>query len=68
MDGLWQKYGDRVEFRIFDGSAGEGEDEARQFNVTFLPTFVLLRTDGTIQDIGYIAGEDLEKKLLELLD
>ncbi len=69
MNGLKQKYQSKMEFRIFDLSAGQGEREASDMGVIYLPTFVLLKTDGTILDIqvGVVEENYLEEKILELI-
>lgn len=70
VDGLWKKYGNQVRFKIFDLSARQGEKEAQDFNVVYLPTFVLLKKDGTILDvkIGAVEEKYLENKLEELTE
>jgi thiol-disulfide isomerase/thioredoxin len=67
VDRLMDEYDGLVEFRLLNL---ETDDEAsvlgEQFDIQYVPTFVLLNSDGSVSEV--IIGEVLEQDLRDALD
>ena len=67
VDRLMYEYGGLVEFRLLNL---ETDDEAsvlsEQFDIQYVPTFVLLDSDGSVSEV--IVGEVSEQDLRDALD
>jgi thiol-disulfide isomerase/thioredoxin len=65
VDGLQQRYGDRVEFRRLNANDQSTQQVADQFGVQYVPTFVFINSDGTRADqvVGEVAEADLVRRL-----
>ena len=69
VDGLEDRYGDRVRFVRLDFDDAEQGREARQLGVNAHPAFMLIRSDGSVESrfAGEIARSKLEGAIQELL-
>jgi thioredoxin-like negative regulator of GroEL len=65
VDRLKQRYEGKVEFRRLDANAQSTQSLADAYGVQYVPTFVLLGSDGQRVDevVGEIAEQDLARKL-----
>lgn len=71
VDRLREEFEGRVEFRImnFDNEPTVANAEADRFGVQFVPTFVFLNSDGTIetQRVGVVPEKEM-RSILESLE
>jgi len=62
VEGLKKKYGDKVEFRLYNVEDDQtGVALAQKLNVQYVPTFLLVTSDGVISKT--LVGEQSEKDL-----
>jgi len=68
VDELSEKYQNDIDFKIMDINSREGQKEASQYGVSYVPTFIFQKTDGEIKDkiVGSIGRDVLENKIIEL--
>lgn len=67
VDRLAAEYEGTIEFRLFNVETNqEGAALANQFGAQYVPTFVLVNSDGSVA--GQLVGEVAEDELREKLD
>jgi predicted DsbA family dithiol-disulfide isomerase len=67
VDGLQERYKDKVEFRILNVERDkEANALANSMGVTAVPTFIFVNSDGVTA--GRIVGAQTEERFVEALD
>jgi hypothetical protein len=70
VDGLEEKYGDKVEFRRIDANSPTGKAAYQAYSLRGHPGFVLLSPDGMVlwSGLGEQTAEALEEPIRNALD